>query len=77
MTIEHSPGSVATWTDNTFTSFTSITIEGGDATDPYFVDEVQVLAIPAPVGLPVPALSWFGMLICLVLTGAIIIIRRR
>lgn len=76
MSLEYSPGSTATWTDPTFTSFTSITIEGGEDADPYFVDDIQVLAVPLVIA-PLPATTPVGLLIALGIVGVILFLRRR
>ncbi len=36
MSLEYSPGSTASWADNMFTTFTFVSIEGGDDADPIF-----------------------------------------
>ena len=76
MSLEYAPGSTASWSDGTFTSFTSVSIDGGSDTDPYYVDDIQLLAVPIP-GNPLPATTWFGLAIGLSMTGLLIVRSRR
>ena len=76
MSLEYSPGMSASWTDPGFSSFTSISIQGGDVGSPYYVDDIQVLALPIG-GLPVPATSWLFMLTGIGIIGVILAMKRR
>ncbi|MBN1296713.1 hypothetical protein JXA80_08020 [bacterium] len=65
MTIEYSPGQTETVTDPTFTSFTRISIAGGDDMYPYYVDDIQVSAVPVEQQ-PIPATSTAALALLIV-----------
>jgi len=72
MSIEYSPGSSVEWLDPAFTSFTSVTITGGDDASPYYIDDIQVLALPLGSGGTVPLDSFPALLLTMAIFGAIL-----
>ncbi|MBN1296712.1 hypothetical protein JXA80_08015 [bacterium] len=71
------PGMFTIPADPGMTTFTSLSIEGGDTTTPqFFVDDILVEAIPYISVQPVPATSPLFLGIALVLAGGMITIHR-
>ncbi len=69
-------GIYKTHLDETFTSFTSIQIEGGSDSDPYNVDDIRIETIPIegfPPVVPIPVDSWVTILIMISVIGIILI----
>ncbi|HPQ41848.1 MAG TPA: hypothetical protein PLV45_15885, partial [bacterium] len=46
MALEYADGEIVTWSDPTYTGFTSIFVQGGSVSEPYYVDDVQVEVYP-------------------------------
>jgi len=65
MSLEYSPGSTAYNLDFSFQYFTDITIEGGDTGSPYYVDDIEVHALPVTDDEPIPASSTVSLLLLL------------
>ncbi|MCD4654847.1 LamG domain-containing protein [bacterium] len=74
MFLEYLDGEVATWSDPTYTGFTSVFIQGGSDSEPYYVDDVQVEVIPLESGDEVPTTSFLAL--TLLLIGFAVLIRR-
>ncbi|MCD4652821.1 hypothetical protein K8T06_02680 [bacterium] len=71
-------GDFSTVTEPTFTSFTSIEIEGGGTAGSYNVDDIRVEANPVIYEpLPIPSSSPFFLLLGIILIGGIFVWSRR
>lgn len=64
MALEYADGEIATWSDPTYTGFTSIFVEGGSALEPYYVDDVQVEVYPRQDAV-LPAMSPVSLILVL------------
>ncbi|HPQ40406.1 MAG TPA: hypothetical protein PLV45_08530, partial [bacterium] len=73
MSLEYQPGMTVTATDPSFTAFTDVIIQGDDDVDPYFVDDIQVIAIPVIGEAPIPAASPVSMALMLLGIGGLIL----
>jgi len=75
--LEYTPGVSVSRTDPLFETFTSVIIEGGTASDPYYIDDVTIHAFPlATEPQPIPASSTLFLGLLLAAVG-IFLIRRR
>lgn len=77
MSIGLQGGGAASKSDPAFTSFTSIEMQGGSGTSPYFVDDIRVEAYPLVAAPPpLPASSLMTLLIAVIAIGLLILRKR-
>lgn len=69
-------GVLGSKTDPAFTSFTSVEIEGGSGSSPYFVDDIRVEAFPLEIAPPLPTMSIVSLAILALLLGVVIVRKR-
>lgn len=74
MSLEYADGEYATWYDPSYTAFTSVFIEGGSDTEPYYVDDVQVEVLPLESPVAIPAAS--PLFLIMLLAGFAILLHR-
>jgi len=79
MQIESGSKQIYDVTDPTFTSFTSIEMNGGSSASPYYIDDVRVEAFEIDGGgsTTVPAVSTFSMAILIVMFSLLFLFNRK